>query len=109
MAITATEIDELLREAGVPIHGVSVPSDDPSTWRVDFVEAATQAQRDQAAMLIASYTPPTPPVLLARVAAKRMGEKALIATALGLWECIPSPTMTKNQLKARVIEIYKTL
>jgi len=34
-------------------------------------------------------------------------EKLLQAAAVALWECIPVPTMTKAELKDRVLAIYK--
>lgn len=107
--ITAGEIEDVLRTAGIPIFTVSVPSDDKATWRVEFAPEATQAHRDQAAAIIAAYTPPTPNTLIDRDADLRTSEKALIATAQALWECIPAPTMTKAQLKARAKAIFKTL
>jgi hypothetical protein len=42
-------------------------------------------------------------------AALEVDQKVLKAIVLGLWECIPNPTMTKVQLRARVIAIWKTL
>ena len=36
-------------------------------------------------------------------------DKKLQAVAVALWENTPNPTMTKAQLKARVVAIYKTL
>lgn len=107
--ITADFVEEALRAAGIPVHGVSVPSDDKATWRVNFALEATQAQRDQAATIIAAYTPPTPNTLIDRDADLRTGEKALTAVAQALWECIPAPTMTKAQLRARAKAIFKTL
>lgn len=107
--VFANDVEAVLRAAGVPLIGVSVPSDDKATWRVDFAPDATQAQRDQAAALIAAFTPPTPNTLIDRDAEIRTGEKALTAVALALWECIPAPTMTKAQLKARAKAIFKTL
>lgn len=107
--IRAAELDEALRTAGIPILGVAVPSQDRSTWRVDFDPSATQTHRDQAAALIASFVEPTDASRLDKLAASETGDKKLQAVALGLWECIPAPTMTKLQLKNRIIAIYKTL
>lgn len=36
-------------------------------------------------------------------------QKVLKALAQGLWECIPNPTMTKAQLRTRIIAIWRTL
>ena len=102
--MSAQYLDEALRAAGIPILGVSPQG---STWRVDFAPEATQAQKDQAAVIVASYTDPTPNTLLDKNAELRTSEKALTATAQALWECIPAPTMTKAQLKARAKAIFK--
>jgi hypothetical protein len=51
-------LDFALRQAGVPIHGVSMA--DPtnkSTWRVAFTNAATAAHRATAADVIATFNP----------------------------------------------------
>ena len=42
-------------------------------------------------------------------AERETGNKRVMAVALALWECIPAPTMTKAQLKARAKAIYKGL
>lgn len=42
-------------------------------------------------------------------AALDVDQKVLKALAMALWECIPAPTMTKAQLRARCIAIWKTL
>ena len=107
--MTAHDVEETLLSAGIPVVGVSCPSEDKATWRVDFRPEATQAHRDQAAALIVAFTPPTPNTLFDKYAEQRIGEKALIATATALWECIPAPTMTKVQLRARAKAIFKTL
>ena|SRR3990167_5741648 len=107
--VNASDVDDALRAAAIPILGVSVPSDDKATWVVTFAPGATPAQRDQAVAVIAAFTPFTPATLLDRFAEQRISEKALIATATALWECIPAPTMTKAQLKARAKAIFKTL
>lgn len=36
-------------------------------------------------------------------------QKILTAVAMGLWECIPAPTMTKPQLRARILQIRSGL
>ena len=108
--ISAGELDQLLRDAAIPITGCAIGNPgDKTTWRVDFDPSATQAHRDQAAALIAAYVPPTPGTLFDRFAEQRITEKALIASVTALWESIPNPTMTKGQLKARAIAIFKTL
>jgi hypothetical protein len=54
MTVTA-KLDTALR-AVAPISGVSIGRpDDKSSWRVDFLPQATQAQRDAATSVIASF------------------------------------------------------
>jgi len=105
-----TELDQQLRAANIPIIGVSLPdAENPSTWVIDYAPTATPAERDAGQALLAAYTSPTPNTLLDRFAEQRISEQALIATATALWECIPAPTMTKVQLRARAKAIFKTL
>lgn len=105
----SSNVDDTIRGAGVPILGVSCPSNDKATWRVDFKPEATQAQRDQAAQIIAAYTLPTPNTLLDREASGAFLDKKTRALLQALYECIPAPTMTKAQALKRAIDIYKTL
>jgi hypothetical protein len=106
----STELDQQLKAANIPIVGVSAPDEgNPSTWVIHYAPEATQAQLDAGQVLLASYVSPTPNTLLDKHAEQRIAEKALLATAQALWECIPAPTMTKAQLKARAKAIFKTL
>lgn len=105
----SADVYDALVAAGVPVVSVAIHSDDRATWRVDLVPDATQAQRELAAAVVAAFVDPTPSTLLDRYADQRTGEKALIAVAQALWECIPAPTMTKAQLRARAKAIFKTL
>lgn len=57
--------------------------------------AAVQAAIDAA--------PATDPAIV------EVDQKVLKALVLGLWEAIPAPTMTKVQLRARILAIYRTL
>jgi len=101
----AEYLDKALRAAGVPISGVSIGDvADRSTWLVTPSDLQAQAQP-----VINGFTPPTPNTLLTDSATVETQQKALKAVAMALWECIPAPTMTKLQLQARAIAIYKTL
>ena len=102
--MSAERVKQAILSAGVPIEDISIGSDsDRSTWRVRPTSLQAQAQP-----VIDAYVPPTPNTLLDEFAEQRIAEKALMATAQALWECIPAPTMTKAQLKARAKAIYKT-
>lgn len=98
-------LDQAIRAAGVAIDGVFIGIEaDRSTWRVspDYLQTAAQP-------IIDAYVKPTAAQLADEDAQRDVNEKKLQAVALALWEAIPAPTMTKVQLKARAIAIYKTL
>lgn len=107
----AEMFDAALRRAGIPIHGVSIGRpDDRQTWRINYTEAATPAQRADGEALRATYDPLADTTYQDEEATRRYdGDRALQAVAGALWECIPSPTMTRAQLRARAIAIYKSL
>jgi hypothetical protein len=107
--ILASELDEALRAAGIPIIGVALVNGDRSKWRVDCDASATQAQKAAAATLIAAFVEPTDATRLDQQAQRDTSDKKLQAVAMALWECIPTPTMTKLQLRNRIVAIYKTL
>lgn len=55
MAPTPEIVETALRNAGIPIVGVSIGTDgDRLTWSVQFDPSATPAQRTQAASILAS-------------------------------------------------------
>ena len=98
-------LQRAIRAAGIPVVSVSIGDDqDRATWRVHPAELQGAAQP-----VINAFVRPTPAQLDDERAEAVMGDKALQAVALALWECIPAPTMTRVQLKRRVVEIYKTL
>jgi hypothetical protein len=107
--ILAADIDEALRAAGIPILGVAITNGDRAKWRVDFAPSATQAHKVAAADLIAAFVEPTDATRLDQQAQRDTSDKKLQAVAMALWECIPTPTMTKLQLRNRIVAIYKTL
>jgi hypothetical protein len=107
--ILAADIDEALRAAGIPILGVAITNGDRAKWRVDFASNATQAHKVAAADLIANFVEPTDATRLDQQAQRDTSDKKLQAVAMALWECIPTPTMTKLQLRNRIVAIYKTL
>jgi hypothetical protein len=107
--ILASDIDEALRAAGIPIIGVAITNGDRSKWRIDFMPNATQAHQTAAFALINSFVEPTEAARLDQQAARDTSDKKLQAATMALWECIPTPTMTKLQLRNRIVAIYKTL
>lgn len=111
MAGIAELFDAALRRAGIPIVGVSIGAEaDRNTWRIDFHPSATPAHRTQGEAIRQTYDPATDTAWKDEQATQRYdAEKLLQAVAVALWECIPAPTMTKAQLRARAIAIYKAL
>lgn len=108
--VTALFLERQLRGAGIPVISVSIGrEDDKQTWRITFDPAATPLQQSNADAIVAAFTAPTASDLADEVAARETQRKELKAVALGLWECIPNPTMTKAQLVSRIKEIYKGL
>lgn len=103
------ELDAMLKAAGIPIDGCAANSQNKAEWRVDFAASATLAQRQQAADLIAAYVPLSAGQKTDAAAQAAVNDKKLQAVVLALWECIPSPLMTKAQMKARAVAIFKTL
>lgn len=105
--VMADDVDAALRAAGVPITGVSVPSDNKETWRVEFTPEATQADRDTAAAVIAAFVIPTPNTLFDKFAEVRLNEKAIKSWAKAIWEAIPAPVTDWNDTKQRAKTIFK--
>jgi hypothetical protein len=92
-------------QASAAITDVSIgDANDRSTWRVHPASLQAQAQPT-----IDAYVEPTPAQLADEDAERETGDKKVLAVALALWECIPAPTMTKAQLRARAKAIYRSL
>jgi hypothetical protein len=106
-------VDRALRDAGIPIEGVRIGNPaDRSTWLVFYAPSATAAHRTQGdALLLTVDTQDA--VVAANVKTDLVISQAdtelIKAVTQGLWECIPAPTMTKVQLRARIIAIWKAL
>jgi len=101
----ANRLKQQLTAASVHVTDVSIGQRaDKSTWLVEPSSLQTAAQP-----IIDAYVEPTPAQLADEDAERETTEKKLLAVALALWECIPAPTLTKAQLRARAKAIYKTL
>jgi hypothetical protein len=59
---TATRLYRTITGAGIPLAGVSLPTMDRATWRIDFHPDVTDAQRAQAQAIVAAFdaTEPAP-------------------------------------------------
>jgi len=56
MVNIAARLDTLLREARVPIHGVSIGRrDDPTSWRIGYTADATEPQRRAGDAILAAF------------------------------------------------------
>lgn len=100
----AAYIDAAIRAANIPIDGVSMPDEDRTTWRVQPSSLQARAQP-----IIDAFVMPTAAQVLDENAQRDVSDKKLQAVALALWESIPNPILTKAQMKARAIQIYKAL
>jgi hypothetical protein len=106
-------VERALRDAGIPIDGVRIgDSVDRSTWRAFYSATATAQQRTQGDQLLATLDPQDAPTLTsvkAVMATARLNDEFLQAIVQGLWEAIPSPTLTLSQLRQRVKQIFQGL
>ena len=110
MSVNVGKLDRELRAAGIPIDGVGVNPD--GSARVDFRAEATQAQRDQAATIVAAHDPaPTPEDrldralggrVLAALALLRTHDLHLAAPNAGVWGEI-DPPVAAELARARAI------
>jgi hypothetical protein len=106
----AAQLTRALERAGIPVLGVSIGrAIDRATWRVDYTAAATAQQRTDGEAIRLTFDPANDPTYADEVATAECDAKVLKALALGLWEAIPGPLLTKVQLRARIIAIWKTL
>lgn len=109
MASEAAIVYTALKAANVPIVSVAIGNPaDRATWRIDFDPTATPAQKTQGATILASVVIDAAAVADAD-AMDAVDLKVLKAVSRALWEAIPAPTMTLVQLRARAIQIWKSL
>jgi hypothetical protein len=69
MIENVTILDRQLRDAAIPIHGVS---ENGESFVVDFMDEATEAQRTQAAAIVAAFNPLTAETAHVRTLAKTL-------------------------------------
>jgi hypothetical protein len=101
--MTADQIFTELRAQGLPVKGLVIRDPaDPATWAFDGLDAAQRAQ----AVTIVSTLDQT---LADRDAQTETTRKIIRAVTQALWEAIPLPTLTRLQLRDRILAIYKTL
>lgn len=95
-----TALVQSLRATVDPTAGPRPPEGNTITVKIDTVWTPEKIAAAQTAI-------DTAPAFDAEAA--EMDRKDLRALALGLWEAIPNPLLTKAQLRARIIAIRKTL
>lgn len=109
MASIAELVDEALRDAGVPIAGVSIVDPfDRSTWQILYLNTATAADVVRGSAVLASVAVDAV-AMAASDAVREVDTKTLRAVVQGLWEAIPNPKLTKAALRDRILEIRKLL
>jgi len=105
----AQALQQAVQAAGVICLGVSVGSEgDRTTWRAELPVDASAADRQLAATTIATFDLAGLPtrILDARALAD-VDQLILKAVTQALWEAIPAPTLTKVQLRARILALYR--
>jgi|TARA_R110002020_G_scaffold470944_1_gene697261 hypothetical protein len=106
----------MLRRAGIPITGVSCPTEDVGTWSVEFLDDATGDQQATAATLIAGFDADVERETveaeqhLAAVT-KALDEDRLVSAVI--WTLIdhydtPVTADKYTTLRAEIIEAYQT-
>lgn len=109
----ATVLDRALKDAGVPIEGVSIGDEtDRTTWTAHYQKGATDEQRKAGEALLASLDPhdaTTTTAIKADVSSARLNDELLRAIVQGVHECLPAPVLTLPQLRQRILAIYRTL
>lgn len=106
-------IERIIRDAGIPIDGVSIGNpNDRSTWRIFYQPSATAPQRTQGDGLLQTLDPQDTAVVTALkqdLSTTKLSDEAIRAIVQGLFEAIPAPTMTLVQLRNRILAIYRGL
>jgi len=100
-----------LQTAGLTVVGVSIGSrTDKATWTVQLPPGASAPDVALAAATVAAFDlAGLPARVVDAQATSDVDQKVLRACLQALWEAIPAPTLTKVQLRARAIAIWKTL
>jgi hypothetical protein len=98
-------------DAGIPLTTVSIGSVTVrSTWTVVYGAAATPAQIAQGVQILATLDPQEATTLANIKADLTVGlvdDEVLTALARSLYECIPAPTKTLVQLRARFLQLLR--
>ncbi len=103
-------VERALRDAGIPIDGVSIG--DPlnrATWKALYGASATPAQRTQGDNLLTTVDPQDPTILAEIKAdvASSLDPDVVFALGQALWEAIPAPVTTLAQTRARFFQLLR--
>lgn len=116
MDMTAPLLDTTLRNAGIPIVGVSIGSpSNRATWVIQYDPAATAQNRTDGEALRLTFDPLAPSVVAAQADAEAMSnvdQKAIKAAVVcSLWGRLGrQPTAPEiSAERTRFIQIYKAL
>ena len=106
----AAAVKEAIVAAGVPVETVDIGNPtNKATWTATLPGVTPGQQATIAATIAAFDLPGFPARLNDAQAISDVDLKVLRAISQALWECIPAPTKTLVQLRARAIAIWKTL
>jgi hypothetical protein len=104
-------IERTLRDAGLPIDGVSVGSPlDRTTWKAFYQASATGAQKAQGDALLLTLDPQDPTVVAeikADFATGLTNHDELIAMTQAIYAAIPNPLLTLTQVRAQFLATLK--
>ncbi len=107
----AEVFDQALKAQKIPLDGVSIGDPaDRSTWTAQYQKDATDDQRKQGDAILAALDPTdtaTVTTIKGDVASARVNDDLLSALVEAVYEAIPNPTMKLDELRARMVEIYK--
>jgi hypothetical protein len=103
----ATGLTRALLRLGIPIVGVSIGrADDPTTWRIDYLDSATEAQRADGEALKLSYSLATDTAARDEDMDAWMADKKLRAVVLWVAQHL---SVTPATARAEIIAIYRNL
>lgn len=106
-------VERALRDAGIPIDGVSIGTPaDRSTWKAFYQASATAQQRSQGDALLQSVSL-TDPTILAEIKADLSATlitDVMKALTQATYEAIPAPTFaTLGAYRQRIMQLYQGL
>lgn len=103
--MVAKYLDQTIRARGIDIDGVSIGDEsDRQTWLV-----SPEMYQSAAQPIIDAFEMPSPKSEEESIARRDIGDKRVVAALTAIWECLPNPKPSIQQIEARAIEIYGKL